>query len=280
MSECSQKTENARVLHGWRGTALSVYYGLDGNSPTGFFQPIRRAQVLCFSDPEIRLGFARAFLRGALKSIRDWAHAVRLADNAFFSAFQRAVQALEETRDIEELMGVEGSLRREYYAAWERKLPAPLGFRERNRRPPLDPVNAMLSYGNSILYGLSVPPIGKAGLYPDVGFLHEPGARRYSLALDVSEIFKPLIVDCAIWDLIGKEAFSADWFEKTSLGCFMNKEGRKELRLAMVERAEKVLGKGRDRLGWPESLWDQLQRVSDGIAASVLKGQAPSSFSR
>lgn len=278
MNESGPSSRNAGVLHGWRGTALSVYYGLNGSSLTGFFQPIRRAQVLCFSDPKIRLGFAKAFLRGAFKSIKDWAHAVRLADNAFFSAFQRATGALEEARDIGELMGVEGSFRRDYYAAWERKLPAHLDFKERNRRPPLDPVNAMISYGNSILYGLAVPPLGTAGLYPDVGFLHEPGARRYSLALDVSETLKPLIVDCAIWNLVGSESFSKDWFEKTSLGCFMNKEGRKGLRVAMTERAEKVFGKGRERLGWPESLWTHLKLLSENIAASVLKGQPPSSF--
>jgi len=270
--------DRSAVLHGWRGTALSVYYSLDGKDLIGFFQPIRRAQVLCHADPEIRLGFARAFLRSALQSIKDWAHRVRLVDNSFYSSFQRAVKVLEETRDIAEVMGVEGSFRRDYYAAWERKLPPILGFKERNRRPPLDPVNAMISYGNCILYGLSVPPLGMSGLYPDVGFLHEPGARRYSLALDIAEILKPLIVDCAIWDLVKKESFSPDCFERTSLGCFLKKEGRKALRLAMAEAAETVFGKGRERFGWPESLWGHLHQVSEKIASSVLKGEAPRAF--
>lgn len=268
----------AGVLHGWRGTALSVFYSPDGEGPVGLFQAVRRAQVLCHSDPGVRLGFARAFLRGAFNGMKEWAHAVRLVDNSFFLSFQRARLALEEARDIGEVMGIEGSLRRDYYAAWVKKLPGNLGFKERNRRPPLDPVNAMISYGNCILYGLSVPPLGMAGLYPDVGFLHEPGARRYSLALDVAEIVKPLIVDCAVWDLVGKEDFSFAWFEQTSLGCFMNKEGRKGLRIAMTQRAEKVFGKGRERFGWPESLWEFLRNVSETIAASVLKGQPPLSF--
>jgi CRISPR-associated protein Cas1 len=97
------------------------------------------------------------------------------------------------TRD--ELMGIEGAAARAYFAALQVLLPAELGFGGRTRRPPLDVVNAALSYDYEVLLGEAVSALGAAGLDPAVGMLHADDDARPSLALDLIEEFRPLVVD-------------------------------------------------------------------------------------
>src|SRR5689334_13392801 len=97
------------------------------------------------------------------------------------------------TRD--EIMGLEGAAAREYFTAVGRAVPEQLRFAGRSRRPPLDLVNAALSFGYTILLGEAVAALAAAGLDPAIGLLHADADRRPSLALDLIEEFRPLVVD-------------------------------------------------------------------------------------
>jgi CRISPR-associated protein Cas1 len=97
---------------------------------------------------------------------------------------------ISATTETDELMGIEGNIRRTYYEAFN--LIIPDFFMEgRSYRPPLNEVNALISFGNMMCYSQCLRAIHQQQLNPLISFLHQPGERRFSLSLDLAEIFKP-----------------------------------------------------------------------------------------
>lgn len=142
----------------------------------------------------------------------------------------------ERQTGVNQLRGVEGKMRERYYHGWRHILAEGWVFTRRVRRPPDNEVNALISFGNAVLYTACLSEIYRTQLTPTISYLHEPGARRYSLALDVSEIFKPLIVDRAIFRLLNKRQLQPDHFEREMAGCYLNDGGKRLFLGAMEER--------------------------------------------
>jgi len=124
---------------------------------------------------------------------------------------------------LEELMGVESQLWREFYTEFS-KLLKHFSFNGRNRNPPKDEVNAMISLGNSIMYSAALTEIRKTYLHPAISFLHEPLERRYSLSLDLADIFKPITTFRVILRLVNRGQIRREHFEK-DVGVLLNAEG-------------------------------------------------------
>lgn len=101
--------------------------------------------------------------------------------------------AIPETKAIDELMGIEGNIRQIYYDAFDVIL-NDFAMNGRSKQPPKNEVNALVSFGNMMCYTLCLGQIYHTQMNPTISFLHEPGYRRYSLALDLAEIFKPILV--------------------------------------------------------------------------------------
>ncbi len=137
---------------------------------------------------------------------------------------------------VPELMGLEGKMRVQYYRAWPHILSAEWAFEKRVRRPPDNEVNALISFGNSVLYTVCLSELYRTQLTPTISYLHEPGARRFSLALDLSEIFKPLIVDRGIFRLLNTGQLKSEHFERSLDGCYLNKTGQRLFLGALEER--------------------------------------------
>ena len=117
-------------------------------------------------------------------------------------------------------MGIEGNIRDMYYKAFDSIINnKDFVFQERTRRPPKNHLNAMISFGNSLLYVLVLSEIYKTHLDPRIGFLHTTNFRRFTLNLDVAEIFKPIIVDRVIFTLISKKIIQINDFESDMVGC-------------------------------------------------------------
>ncbi len=95
---------------------------------------------------------------------------------------------LEEAKRITEVMNVEARIREAYYLRWDEHLPEGFKIVKRTRRPPGNEMNALISFLNSRLYATIVSELYNTQLVPTVSYLHEPGERRFSLALDPSEI--------------------------------------------------------------------------------------------
>lgn len=139
------------------------------------------------------------------------------------------------------LMGIEGKMRERYYAAWNSILNADWSFERRVRRPPDNEINALISFGNSVLYTVCVSEIYRTQLTPTISYLHEPGARRFSLALDLSELFKPLIVDRAIFRLVNTRQLQDTHFDKSLNGCLLTDNGKRLFLGALEERLSSTI---------------------------------------
>src|SRR5690625_4419327 len=130
---------------------------------------------------------------------------------------------------IQKVMGLEGIIRQRYYASFNLILDSQFAFDDRNKRPPRDPLNALISFGNSLCYTKVLSEIYKTHLNPTISFLHEPSTRRFSLSLDLAEIFKPLIVDPVIFTLINKRQLNvSNDFDYIEDMVILNEQGKKK----------------------------------------------------
>lgn len=138
-------------------------------------------------------------------------------------------EKVADAQDIQTLMGIEGKVRYTYYQSFNHIIKNPdFNFRKREKRPPTDPINALISYGNSLMYTAVLSEMYKTQLNPTISYLHEPGSRRFSLSLDLAEIFKPLLMDNLIFTLINKKMIRLEHFEYVEENiCFLNDTGRK-----------------------------------------------------
>jgi CRISPR-associated protein Cas1 len=150
---------------------------------------------------------------------------------------------IETAQTADELRGIEGKIRESYYGAWQHILREGPGivFEKRVRRPPDNMVNALISFGNGMLYAACLTEIYRTQLTPEVSFLHEPGARRFSLALDLSEVFKPLIVDRAIFTLLNTRQLQEKHFDQQLNACYLAEDGRKLFVRAFEEKLRTTL---------------------------------------
>jgi CRISP-associated protein Cas1 len=137
--------------------------------------------------------------------------------------------------DVQSLMGLEGNCRQAYYQAFDLIL-NDFSMERRAKQPPSNEVNALISFGNMVLYSLTLDMIYHTQLNPTISFLHEPGYRRFSLALDISEIFKPILVDRTIFKLLNKKELQEKHFDRNLNGCYLSDTGRKIFMRSWEER--------------------------------------------
>ena len=186
---------------------------------------VKQAEV--YIDSEKRLYVAKAFIDSAyhhiLRNLRR--HKV---DEVYISSIEKERGAVNNASGIEELMGAEGRGRKVYYSAMNSFLEEDFKFNKREKRPPKDPINALISFGNSMMYTTVLGEIYKTQLDPTISYLHQPSTKRFSLSLDIAEIFKPLIVDSVIFSLINKKMITVKDFDIENEICYLNEVGRKK----------------------------------------------------
>lgn len=130
------------------------------------------------------------------------------------------------SKNIQELMGYEGSFRKMYYKNLG-NIFTNFSFKKRVKRPPDNEINTMISFGNSLCYNFCLNAIKQTFLNSTISFLHESGERRHSLCLDISEIFKPIIIDRVIIKLVNNNIIKSDMFVKESNFCYITEQGKK-----------------------------------------------------
>lgn len=136
--------------------------------------------------------------------------------------------SLTNAQKIPELMAYEGNIREAYYRSFDLILEHPdFRFEQRTKRPAKNELNALISFGNSILYTQVLSEIYHTHLDPRIGYLHATNFRRFTLNLDMAEIFKPVLVDRVIFSLIGKKQLTKSHFMKDTGGIFLSESGRK-----------------------------------------------------
>lgn len=196
-------------------------------------------QVAHYSSLKKRMQIAQQFIHGAahnmLKNLKYYSKRGRNTANQI-TQIELLITSIENTTAIDELMGIEGNIRMAYYSAFS-EIITDFEMNNRTKQPPNNEVNAMISFVNMICYTACLDQIYHTQLNPTISFLHEPGFRRYSLALDLAEVFKPLLADRLIFSLLNKKMIQKEHFDHQLNSCLLKESGRK---IVMREWDEKL----------------------------------------
>lgn len=196
-------------------------------------------QVKFHLNPENRLYLASCFIESAAFHITRNLRKYSIDDSQIKEIEEKFLPGISQSKEIEQLMGYEGNIRQRYYKLFNSIIKNPdFHFERREKRPPDNPINALISFGNSMMYSTVLSEIYKTQLDPTIGYLHAPREKRFSLSLDISEIFKPLIVDPLIFSLINQGTITKDDFERELNFAYLNEEGRKKFLKAYEEKLE------------------------------------------
>lgn len=193
------------------------------------FMTLRQAEH--YLDEEKRLTIAKEFVRGAARNIRQvlkYYHGREKNVIQQLNAVENLIPSIDECKDTSTLMALEGNIRDHYYKAFDEIISNPdFIFQERTRRPPKNYLNTLISFGNSLMYTICLSEIYKTHLDPRIGYLHATNFRRFTLNLDLAEIFKPIIVDRLIFSLLGKKMITRDSFDRLTEGIMMKEKAKK-----------------------------------------------------
>ena len=181
-------------------------------------------------NPELRIYLAKSFVKGAalniLKNLRNYISKIPKV-NETYKEISELLYSINEVEGISQLMALEGNIRELYYSTFSQIL-SNFPFKKRTKRPPEDEINALISFGNTLLYTRVLSEIYATHLDPRIGYLHETNMRSFNLNLDIAEIFKPIIVDRLIFSLVNKKIIKETDFEKELGVCYLNKAGKEK----------------------------------------------------
>lgn len=218
---------------------------------TGSFMPrdylLSGRMLLCqtaqYSDKKKRMIIARKFIDGAsfnmIKNLKYYNNRGKDLE-PIIEQIELYKQKIPETKEVDELMGIEGNIRQMYYEAFNLII-NDFTMGNRTKQPPQNEVNALISFGNMMCYSECLRSIHQTQLNPTISYLHTPGERRYSLSLDISEIFKPILVDRVIFRVLNKKEIQEKHFEKNMNRCLLNESGRKVFIQAFEERLTETI---------------------------------------
>ncbi len=218
---------------------------------TGSFMPrdyllsgkMQIAQTSLYLNKNKRLGLAISILDGAsfnmLKNLRYY--------NTRGRDLEPIIKIIEEYRGklsgakaIDELMGIEGNIRQVYYEAFNLII-NDFQMDGRSKQPPQNEINALISFTNMMCYSQCLRAIHHTQLNPTISFLHSPGERRYSLALDLAEIFKPILVDRTIFKVLNKREIKQKDFDIKLNKVLIKNAGKKSLISAFENRLNETI---------------------------------------
>lgn len=201
------------------------------------------AQAGAYSNLKKRMGIACKLIEAAafnmVKNLRYYNNREKDTSAAIAKIEALAMQ-LPTATDIPMLMGLEGNIRMNYYEAFDTII-NDFSMGNRSKQPPGNEVNAMVSFVNSMCYTLCLDMIYHTQLNPTISFLHQPGERRFSLALDLAEIFKPILADRLIFSLMNKKQIQAADFDKQLNSCLLKESGRKTVVKAWDEKLNETI---------------------------------------
>lgn len=219
---------------------------------TGSFQPREKLvsgnllvnQVNHYTDEEKRLEIAKKFIDGAsfniYRNLRYYNG--RGKDVQFYmNRIEDLRKQIPKSKSIKELMAYEGNIRKTYYESWNAIIDQDINFSKRVKNPPDNMINTLISYVNTLIYTKVLSAIYNTQLNPTVSYLHEPGSRRFSLSLDIAEIFKPIIGDRLIFSLLNKKQITEKSFTKSLNYLHLTKEGSKTIVAELDKRLQTTI---------------------------------------
>lgn len=201
------------------------------------------AQTSHYENMQKRLTIARKFIEGAvynmLKNLQYYNRRGKDME-PMMEKIRMYSENLTAAGTINEIMGTEGNIRQIYYDTFNLILNE-FEMGSRTKQPPGNEVNALISFGNMMCYSFCLRAIHQTQLNPVISYLHTPGERRYSLALDIAEIFKPIIVDRVIFRVLNKKEIQEKHFDRKLNQCVLNDTGKKIFVKAIEERMSETI---------------------------------------
>ena len=189
-------------------------------------------QVEAYTDKKKRLEIAKAFIDAASYNIyRNLVYYNNRGKdlNTYMIEIESLRKQIRNCKDVQELLGIEGNIRKNYYSSWNIIINQNIAFEKRVKNPPDNAINSLISYVNTIIYTRVLSEIYKTQLNPTISYLHEPSERRFSLCLDVSEIFKPVIADRLIFSMLNRNQITEKDFEEGLNFLYIKDNARKEI---------------------------------------------------
>lgn len=192
---------------------------------------LRLAQYHTYQDPQKRLDLVKTMVRGKIHNQYQVLYRYQQSNNPL----KQHKSIVKDKTNLDQVRGVEGLAAKEYFHYFQSILDPQWQFKGRNRRPPTDPVNAMLSFAYGLLRVQVTAAVHIAGLDPYIGFLHETTRGQPAMVLDLMEEFRPLIADSLVLSLISHKAIKLKDFSET-LGAYLLSESARKTFLAAFEQ--------------------------------------------
>ena len=248
----AEMTFNSTFLSYLSQYGITMHFFNYYNYYTGSFYPKEKLlagqllvkQVEHYADHGRRMVLARKFIEAAADNIYRnlrYYNGRGKDVSGYMSEVNDLRKKIPGTESVEELMGIEGNIRKQYYAAWNVIIDQEIHFEKRVMHPPDSMLNSLISFVNSMIYAKILSEIYHTQLNPTISYLHEPGVRRFSLCLDVSEVFKPLIGDRLIFSLLNRKQITEDSFTKELNFLHLKKEASALISRELEERLKKTI---------------------------------------
>jgi CRISPR-associated protein Cas1 len=201
---------------------------LPGYSRNG---PLRLAQYALYHDTSRRLELVKAIVSAKIQNQYTVLYRSKMMDNPLKSH----KKLVGEQTTLDQVRGVEGLAAKDYFACWDALLKEPWSFPRRNRRPPTDPVNSLLSFAYGLLRVQVTAAVHLAGLDPYIGYLHEVHHGQPSMVLDLMEESRPLVADRLVLSVLNNRELQLGDFTE-SLGAYRLSESGRKTFLQAFER--------------------------------------------
>ncbi len=281
---CGNISVSAQTVHLLCEAGIPIVHLTGGHWFYGITQGItlrnaydRAAQFAVAAQPDRCLGFARELVAAKGANQRTMLRRNGCPPSAVLDDMNELIGRVAAVAAADQLLGLEGSLAAYYFQHFSgmlkpRDFDAEFDFRSRNRRPPRDPVNALLSFGYALLAKEATVALLTEGLDPWWGLYHRPRHGRPALALDIMEPFRSLLVDSAVVTAVNTGMVRLDDFTQSASGCMLTAAGRKAMIRAYESRLDQLVT--HPLFGYRCS-WRAILRVQARLLARWFRGDIP-----
>ena len=254
---------------------LSVHGEFRGRLATGLSPHItlRKAQYQCLDEPEFVLNLSIQFVRAKLqhqkallqRHNRDLNSSIVREDIEMLNTI---IASLENKINLNSLRGAEGKAASTYFEGFRQLFGSEWKFQHRKKRPSPDPINAILSFGYTLLAQSAISAVQVVGLDPFAGFLHSYAYNRASLGMDLMEEFRPIVDGVALWCCRGGQITPEDFcFDDPDSPCLMNDHAKKVLISAFENRMNSGYTHPltKTKLSMRQCMIEQARQIAEGL---------------